>query len=57
VEDGIKSGAKLIGKLPEKDQKGYFIRPLTFINCHQDMKIVKEEIFGPVAVILKFKTV
>jgi betaine-aldehyde dehydrogenase len=36
-------------------EKGYFVEPTVFINVKQDMKIVQEEIFGPVVVIQKFK--
>ncbi|EIM81827.1 aldehyde dehydrogenase [Stereum hirsutum FP-91666 SS1] len=34
---------------------GYWIQPTIFTNVRPDMKIVKEEIFGPVAVIIKFE--
>ena len=37
--------------------KGYFIQPTIFSNVTDDMKIMKEEIFGPVCSIAKFKTV
>eukprot|EP00479_Gromia_sphaerica_P012337 TRINITY_DN646_c0_g1_i3.p1 TRINITY_DN646_c0_g1~~TRINITY_DN646_c0_g1_i3.p1 ORF type:complete len:132 (-),score=31.77 TRINITY_DN646_c0_g1_i3:143-538(-) len=36
--------------------KGYYVEPTLFTDVNDDMKIVKEEIFGPVGVILKFKT-
>lgn len=36
--------------------KGYFIEPTIFSNVTEDMKIVQEEIFGPVCSISKFKT-
>lgn len=36
--------------------EGYFINPTIFTNVKHDMKIVKEEIFGPVAVVIKFET-
>lgn len=35
--------------------KGYFVEPTVFVDVKQDMKIVQEEIFGPVVVIQKFK--
>lgn len=35
--------------------KGYFIAPTVFVDVTPDMSIWKEEIFGPVAVIVKFK--
>ncbi|KAJ6480385.1 aldehyde dehydrogenase [Mycena sanguinolenta] len=36
--------------------EGFFIQPTIFTDVSPNMKIVKEEIFGPVAAILKFKT-
>jgi len=35
--------------------QGYFIKPTIFTNTKPDMKIVKEEIFGPVGVVIKFE--
>lgn len=35
--------------------KGFFIEPTVFIDVKQDMRIVQEEIFGPVVTIQKFK--
>ncbi|KAF5346549.1 hypothetical protein D9756_010091 [Leucocoprinus leucothites] len=35
--------------------EGYFINPTIFTDTKPDMKIVKEEIFGPVGVLIKFK--
>ncbi|TFK61593.1 aldehyde dehydrogenase [Pluteus cervinus] len=35
---------------------GYFVQPTIFTDVTKDMKIVQEEIFGPVGVVLKFKT-
>ncbi|KNZ80079.1 Aldehyde dehydrogenase [Termitomyces sp. J132] len=37
-------------------QEGYFIQPTIFTNVKPEIKIVKEEIFGPVGVVFKFKT-
>lgn len=34
---------------------GYFLEPTVFVDVKQDMRIVQEEIFGPVVVIQKFK--
>lgn len=34
--------------------KGYFIKPTVISNVKPDMKVMKEEIFGPVAAIAKF---
>jgi aldehyde dehydrogenase (NAD+) len=35
---------------------GYFIQPTVFTNTRPDMKIVQEEIFGPVVVLIKFSS-
>uniref|UniRef100_A0A8D0HCI7 aldehyde dehydrogenase (NAD(+)) n=1 Tax=Sphenodon punctatus TaxID=8508 RepID=A0A8D0HCI7_SPHPU len=57
IESGKKEGAKLeCGGSPWGD-KGYFIQPTVFSNVTDDMRIAKEEIFGPVQQIMKFKTV
>ncbi|GHJ89961.1 hypothetical protein NliqN6_6363 [Naganishia liquefaciens] len=36
--------------------QGYFIQPTVFSNTRPDMKIVKEEIFGPVVALIKFSS-
>ena len=35
--------------------KGLYVPPVIFTNAKPDMKIMREEIFGPVAVIIKFE--
>ncbi len=58
IEIGKKEGAKLEvgGDCPQgsKYEKGFYINPTVFSNVKQDMRIVQEEIFGPVAVVQKF---
>ena len=43
--------------VPEKLKKGYWVRPTAFTDCTDGMKIVKEEIFGPVMSILTYDTI
>jgi len=38
-------------------QNGYWVQPTVFTDCTDDMKIVQEEIFGPVMSILTYKTI
>ena len=43
---------------PEKPQdlkNGYFIKPTVFTDVNNDMRIAKEEIFGPVLSIIPFE--
>lgn len=60
IQSGIREGAVLVtGGKPFAEGKcadGYFIRPTIFSDCTSDMKIVQEEIFGPVVTIQTFST-
>lgn len=58
VEKTIQEGANLLcgGKVPENMEKGFFFEPTVFGNVTREMTIFKEEIFGPVAAIYKFRT-
>lgn len=56
IQTGVKEGAKLETGGSPAGKKGYFIQPTVFSNVTDDMRIAKEEIFGPVQSILKFKT-
>ncbi len=52
---GIEEGARLIagGGRPEGvGEKGYFVAPTVFADCHNGMRIVREEIFGPVITVI-----
>ena len=42
--------------MPEECDKGFFVRPTAFSNVTPEMKIWKEEIFGPVLVITTYET-
>ncbi|ETI29127.1 hypothetical protein G647_01580 [Cladophialophora carrionii CBS 160.54] len=60
IESGKSEGATLAtGGVPHKnvgDGKGFFIEPTVFTGVKDDMKIYREEIFGPFVVIASFKT-
>ncbi|KAG7195887.1 uncharacterized protein KQ657_002272 [Scheffersomyces spartinae] len=60
IDIGKKEGAKVViggEKNEEGDLKnGYFIKPTIFSDCKPDMRIINEEIFGPVVAVSKFKT-
>ncbi|ORZ20265.1 aldehyde dehydrogenase domain-containing protein [Absidia repens] len=57
IEQGKREGATLISGGKRIGNKGYFLEPTIFTNVTSSMKIVQEEIFGPVAVVAKFKDV
>ncbi len=59
IQSGIEEGARLVsgGKVPpELPAEGHFIQPTILADCTQDMKVVREEIFGPVVTVSKFST-
>jgi len=57
IEVGKKEGAKLACGGERLGSKGYFIKPTIFDNVKNDMKIAREEIFGPVVSTITFKDV
>ena len=56
IHAGKQEGATLHVGGERHGQEGYYIQPTIFTECKPEMKIVKEEIFGPVAAVIKFKT-
>jgi len=55
IEHGKEAGAVVETGGKRKGDKGFFIEPTIFSNVTEDMKIMQEEIFGPVCSISKFK--
>jgi len=59
IERGIADGARLVaggpGK-PEGFETGYFVKPTVFADVTNDMSIARNEIFGPVLVMIPFET-
>lgn len=56
VDSGKKEGAKLVaGGKRYEGLSGYFIEPTVFADVKDDMRIAREEIFGPVQQIIRFK--
>jgi acyl-CoA reductase-like NAD-dependent aldehyde dehydrogenase len=57
VESGRAEGASLLtgGERTPVDGRGYFVAPTIFGGVHRDMKIAREEIFGPVLVAMPFE--
>lgn len=58
VDIGKQEGAKLeLGGRPSKpDGSGYFIEPTVFTGVSPNMRVFKEEVFGPFVVICRFKS-
>ncbi|KAJ7143888.1 aldehyde dehydrogenase [Mycena epipterygia] len=54
IDSGKAEGATVHTGGERHGTEGYFIQPTIFTDCTSEMKIVREEIFGPVGVIIKF---
>ncbi len=57
IEQGVAEGARLAAGgpgLPEGIERGYYARPTVFSHVTNDMTIAREEIFGPVLVIIGY---
>jgi aldehyde dehydrogenase (NAD+) len=58
IQSGINDGATLVTGGPGKPEglgTGYFVKPTVFANVTPDMRIAREEIFGPVLSIMAYK--
>jgi len=60
LEIGQKEGAKLVtgGELPDvaEESGGFYIRPAVLADVRNDMRVAREEIFGPVVALIPFDT-
>ena len=59
IEAGVAEGARVLVGGPGKPagfEQGYFVKPTIFADVNNGMTVAREEIFGPVLCILKFKT-
>ncbi|KII83878.1 hypothetical protein PLICRDRAFT_118592 [Plicaturopsis crispa FD-325 SS-3] len=54
IDSGRQEGATVHFGGERHGEEGYFIKPTIFTDTKPDMRIVKEEIFGPVGVVIKF---
>jgi aldehyde dehydrogenase (NAD+) len=56
IEKGKEEGARLLlgGSAPPQLPKGYYVEPTVFVDVTNDMVIAREEIFGPVLVVIAY---
>jgi len=55
LESGFSEGAKAVTGGSREGDKGYFVKPTVLVNTNDKMKVVREEIFGPVVTVMPFK--
>jgi phenylacetaldehyde dehydrogenase len=54
LESGAKEGAKAVTGGSREGTTGYFVKPTVLVNTNPKMKVVQEEIFGPVVTAIPF---
>ncbi len=54
VESGFAEGAQALSGGHKLGDRGYFLEPTVLVNTKPDMKVVREEIFGPVVTAIPF---
>ena len=57
LESGYSEGAKAATGGKRHGEKGYFVEPTVLVNTSDKMKVVREEIFGPVVTVMPFSDV
>ncbi len=58
IEAGVAEGARVVAGGPGRADgfdRGYYVKPTVFANVNNQMTIAREEIFGPVLVMIPFK--
>jgi 4-guanidinobutyraldehyde dehydrogenase / NAD-dependent aldehyde dehydrogenase len=58
IDIGVREGATLArgGKVPDRLGEGYYVEPTLFTDVEPTMRIAQEEIFGPVASVITFRS-
>jgi acyl-CoA reductase-like NAD-dependent aldehyde dehydrogenase len=58
VADAVAQGARVVrgGQRPARLGRGYFYEPTLLLNLHGDMRVLHEEVFGPVMLVQSFAT-
>lgn len=57
IDSGKAEGAKMLTGGSREGDKGYYVQPTVFADVTDNMRIAKEEIFGPVQQIMKFSQI
>ncbi len=55
LESGLRDGAEAVVGGKRVESSGYFVEPTVLINTHSKMKVIQEEIFGPVVVAVPYE--
>jgi phenylacetaldehyde dehydrogenase len=54
LDSGVKEGARALAGGKKAEGRGYFVEPTVLVDTRENMKVVREEIFGPVVTAMPF---
>ncbi len=54
IEEGKEQGVEVVTGGKRLDRRGYFVEPAVLTNVREDMRLMREEIFGPVVAVVPF---
>jgi len=54
LESGLSEGAEAVVGGKKADRPGYFVEPTVLVNTRPEMKVIRDEIFGPVVAAVAF---
>lgn len=54
IDEGRRDGVEVVTGGRRLDRKGFFVEPTVLVNVRPDMRLFREEIFGPVAAVMPF---
>jgi aldehyde dehydrogenase (NAD+) len=54
IDVGQREGARLVAGGARRGERGFFVNPTVFADVKHEMRISQEEIFGPVAAVIRF---
>ena len=54
IRSGVEDGARAVAGGTTHEGQGYFVKPTVLVDTRDDMRVVREEIFGPVVVAMPY---
>ncbi len=54
IDEGRREGAEIVTGGARLDRRGYFVKPTVLTGVREDMRLMREEIFGPVVAVVPF---
>ena len=57
IRSGLEEGARMLKQPAEAPEEGWYVSPVVFMDASMEMRIAREEIFGPVLTVIPYDEV